>query len=1057
MRKSILTSKIIGNSFRCITLLFLLFFVNLLIIAQQMRTVKGTIMDKNSESLPSVTITVKGTTNGTASRLDGTYELKEVPVGSTLVYSFIGMITKEVKVRDQQFVNVVMEDDAVGLEDVVVVAFGTQKKESMISSIQTVKPERLKVPSSNLTTALAGRVAGVIAYQRSGEPGRDNADFFIRGVTTFGYKKDPLILIDGIETTTNELAKLQPDDIAAFSILKDATATALYGARGANGVIQVSTKEGRVGAVKVSVRAENSFSSNTQDIQLADPVTYMKMANEAALARGALSSIYSQEKIENTIKGTNPYVYPANDWRKMLINDVISNQRFNLNISGGGGVARYYIAGSFSNDNGNLKNSGISGYDNNINLKQYQLRSNINIDVTRTTEAIIRLSGSFDDYSGPLDGGEGIYKKILSSNPVLFPAYYPSEVFPTANHVLYGNAIRSGSSDATYVNPYAELTKGYKDYSKSLMEATFELKQDLSFITKGLKLRGLINTSRYAYFDIGRALVPYYYNIGSYDKKTNTYTVGFLNENANPTEYLRFEGSPWKDIQSTVYMEAALNYDRSFGDNNVGGLLVYQRRQKVIANGGTLQQSLPYRNEGLSGRFTYGYKSRYLAEFNFGYNGSERFYEKERYGFFPAAGFGWELSNEPFWESFKPIFSKFKLKATYGLVGNDAIGDQNDRFFYLSEIEMNDGNKSYVFGENYSESKNGVTVRRYDNKFITWEKARKGNYGIEFSLFEGFNVLADYFHEFRTNILMDRRSIPAEVGLATSNIRANVGEAKASGIDFSVDYNRYFHSGYWLQAHANFTYSHSEYVKYEEPNYAVNRRHPGVAINQWYGLIAERLFIDEYDVLNSPRQNFGEYGPGDIKYRDVNKDGKITDDDEVPLGFPTVPEIVYGFGASFGNSRFDISAFFQGSARSSFWIDARNTTPFVHFNPDNSYNYHRDIPLLNAYATNHWSEANKDIYALWPRLSTTVIDNNVKTSSWFMRNGSFLRLKTIEVGYTLPERLVRNLGVKSSRVYFTGNNMLLLSNFRLWDVEMGGDGLGYPIQRVMNIGVQVNF
>ncbi len=1035
---------------------------------QKARTITGTVMDSSGESLVGVTVMVKGTTNGTTSQMDGSYELKNVPVGSTLVFSFIGMVSKEVKVQNQQYVNAMLEEETVGLEDVVVVAFGTQKKESMISSIQTVRPEKLKVPSSNLTTALAGRMSGVIAYQRSGEPGQDNADFFIRGVTTFGYKKDPLILIDGIETTSQELARLQPDDIAAFSILKDATATALYGARGANGVIQVQTKEGKVGPAKVSFRVENSFSTNTQNIELADPITFMRLANEAALGRGSLASVYSQEKIENTIKGTNPYVYPATDWRKMLINDVVANQRVNMSVSGGGGVARYYIAASFANDRGNLKDSKFAGFNNNIDLKKYQLRSNINIDITKTTEAIVRLSGSFDDYVGPLDGGETLYKKIMSSNPVLFPAYYPSDAFPTAKHVLYGNAYRPGGTETTYTNPFAEQTKGYKDSSKSLMEASFELKQDLSFITKGLHFRGLMNTSRYSYFEIKRALIPYLYNIGSYDKKTNTFSVGLLNEDQNPTEYLDFvieadekDKENRKNIESTVYFEAALNYDQTFGKHSVGGMLVFQNRQKVIANSTSLQESLPYRNQGLSGRFTYGYDARYLAEFNFGYNGSERFDRNERYGFFPAGGLGWEISNEKFWRPLDNILPKFKLKATYGLVGNDAIGENSDRFFYLSEILMNEENKSYSFGENFSETKNGIVVKRYANPYITWEKSVKANYGLEFTLFDGINIQADYFTERRSNILLTRESIPAHLGFTDpNNIKANLGKAKAHGIDLSVDYNKYFNSGYWLQVHGNFTYAHSEFVKYEEPEYSPNRLRPGNSLQQKFGLIAERLFIDEFDVINSPKQNFGEYGPGDIKYRDVNGDGQITEDDKVPLGYPEVPEIVYGFGFSVGNARIDFSAFFQGSARSSFWIDAKHTSPFVHLTPnewDGHKDYHKDIPLLKAYADNHWSESNRNIYALWPKLSTTVIENNTQLSSWFMRNGAFLRLKTVELGYTLPEKFTRKLGINTARIYFTGNNLLLFSGFDLWDIEMGGNGLGYPIQRVYNIGMQLNF
>ena len=1024
-------------------------------LSAQNKTVTGQVTAANSEEpIIGASVVVRGTSNGTITDVDGNFSLS-VPVGKELQISYIGYITQYVRVPKNNKVAVVLEEDSKALDEVVVVAFGTQKKESMISSIETIKPAELKVPSSNLTTALAGRMSGVIAYQRSGEPGKDNADFFIRGVTTFGYKKDPLILIDGIETTTTELARLQPDDIAAFSILKDATATALYGARGANGVIQVATKEGKEGATKVSIRVENSFSSNTKNVELADPITFMQLANEAVRTRNPLAPLaYSREKIDNTIKGTNPYVYPANDWRKLLVKDMTANQRVNMNVSGGGKLARYYIAASFSKDNGNLKSNSMNGFDNNINLRSYKLRSNININLTKTTEAVVRLSGTFDDYRGPLDGGDVMYKKIVRSNPVLFPAYYPSDALPTAKHLLYGNAIRE--TEANYTNPYAELTKGYKDYSRSTMDAQFELKQDLSFITKGLNIRGLYNTSRYSYFDVNRSFNPYYYNVSSYDKKTNQYNIGLLNEKSNPTDYLGYSEG-WKDIQSTTYIEAAMQYNRSFDIHEVSGLLVYQQREKINANSGSLQKSLPYRNQGLSGRFTYSYDSRYMAELNFGYNGSERFYKNERWGFFPAAGLAWVISNEKFWRPMNKVIPKLKLKATYGLVGNDAIGDENDRFFYLSEVDPNDSGKGYWFGTNFDEGKPGVTVKRYDNRLITWERAKKANYGLELTLFDALNIQLDYFTEHRTNILMDRASIPADMGLA-AKVRANVGEAKANGVDLSVDYNKFFRNGYWLQAHGNFTYAHSEFLKYEEPAYNEKyRSHIGQSLNQWYGLIAERLFIDEYDVQNSPKQTFGEYGAGDIKYRDVNGDGQITDADMVPLGYPTVPEIVYGFGFSFGNQRFDISAFFQGSARSSFWIDAKATSPFQHINPTDDDPYHQDIPLLKAYANDHWSESNRNLYAMWPRLSTTVIENNVRTSSWFMRNGAFLRLKTLEVGYTLPESWTKKAYISSARVYCSGNNLLLLSGFKLWDIEMGGSGLGYPIQRVINLGVQINF
>ncbi len=1035
----------------------LIHFVLLLLcccqLAAQEKTVTGRVVTaKGEEPVIGASIQVKGTGEGTITDVDGNFSLS-VAVGKELQISFIGYVTQTVKVGKASKLNIMLEEDNKALDEVVVVAFGTQKKESLISSIETINPAELKVPSSNLTTALAGKLAGVIAYQRSGEPGADNADFFIRGVTTFGYKKDPLILIDGIESTTTDLARMQPDDIAAFSILKDATATALYGARGANGVIQISTKEGAEGPMKVNVRLENSFSSNTDDIELADPVTYMQMANEATLTRYPDRKLpYSQEKIDNTILGLNPYVYPANDWRKLLMKKVTSNQRANINISGGGSIARYYIAASFSQDNGNLKMDKQNNFNSNISLRNYQLRSNINLELTKTTKAIVRLNGNFDDYRGPLVSGEDVYKMIMKSDPVSFPAYYPASMKPDAPYVLFGNATRGSDTAGTtadYVNPYAEMVKGYKDYSRSTIDAQIELKQDLSFLTKGLNVRAMFNTSRYSYFDVKREYKPYYYGVSSYDRRSDSYSIALLNEKDNPTNYLGYdEGS--KDVNSTIYFEAALSYANMFGGkHDVSGLLVFQRRESLYANKGTLQKSLPYRNQGVSGRFTYAYDGRYLAELNFGYNGSERFYKSERYGFFPAMGLGWIVSNEKWWRPLDPVVNKLKLKFTYGLVGNDAIGTEDDRFFYLSEVNMTDGDKQYWFGQNGDYTQPGITIKRYDNKNITWEKSYKANYGIELGLFRDFELQVDYFTERRKNILMTR-SVPSSLGLS-ADVRANSGEAKAYGVDLSVDYNKQFNNGWWLQGRGNFTYAHSEFVKYEEPAYnEAYRSHVGQSLNQEYGLIAERLFIDEYDVQNSPKQTFGEYGPGDIKYYDANNDGQITDADRVPIGFPTVPEIVYGFGFSVGNKVWDFSAFFQGSARSSFWIDANKTSPFAN-----------DTPLLKAYADDHWSETNRDIYALWPKLSPNNEVNNTwewMRSTWFMRNGAFLRLKTVELGCTLPQSILKPVSfVKSCRIYASGTNLLLFSGFKLWDIEMGGNGLGYPLQRVFNIGMQLNF
>ena len=1010
-------------------------------------TVTGTVKGPTSV-LTGVSITLKAAPGrGAQTNSDGMYSIK-VPANGTLVFSTVGFEKREIQVNGESVINIELTPLDNKLNDVTVVAYGTQKKSSMVSSIETISPKDLKIPSSNLTTALGGRLAGVIAYQRTGEPGQDNASFFIRGVTTFGYKVDPLILIDGVEVSTTDLARLQPDDVASFSIMKDATATSLYGARGANGVILVTTKSGKEGPAKIAIRFENSRASNTRNVQLADPVTYMQLANEAILTRssGGENSrlIYSQSKIDNTIAGKNPYVFPANDWMNLLIKDHTPSQRLNFNASGGGTIARYYISGSANKDNGNLNVDQRNNFNSNIDLKSYQLRSNVNINMTKTSEVVVRLSGSFDDYSGPIDGGSGVYAKIMRSNPVLFPAYYPADLMPRTNHTLFGNDLTTFGNLLT--NPYADMVRGYKDYSRSTLNAQFELKQNLNFITPGLTARGLFNTTRYSFFDIQRSYNPFYYAAGGYNRLTDKYTLTSLNPTSG-TEYLSYDpASGRKDINTLTYMEAAVNYNTTLGKrNDVTGMLVYTRRNQIIANQPTLQESLPFRNQGVSGRFTYAYDNRYLAEVNFGYNGSERFYESQRYGFFPAAGIGWFVSNESFWQPLEKVITKFKLRATYGLVGNDAIGSPADRFFYLSDVNMNDGNRSYTFGENFNTTRNGVRVNRYNNQDITWERSRKLNLGVEMGIYRDINILVDYFTDQRNNILMTRSSIPTTMGL-TNSPRANLGAAKSSGVDISLDYNKNFNKNLWLQIHGNFTYAHSEFTSYEEPQY--NEKYKsriGQSLNQNFGLIAERLFIDDAEVANSPRQ-FGEYRAGDIKYRDVNGDGQITGLDEVPLGHPTVPEIIYGIGFSGGYKGFDISTFFQGSARSSFWIDANATSPFVNQNA-----------LLQAYADNHWSEDNRNSYALWPRLSNNIIDNNNRNNSWFMRNGAFLRLKSVELGYTVSQKLLNKWHMANARFYLSGTNLATISGFKLWDIEMGGNGLGYPIQKVINAGIQIGF
>ncbi|MCD9017332.1 TonB-dependent receptor [Parachryseolinea silvisoli] len=1017
------------------------------------KALTGIITDETDAPMPGVSVLVKGTNIGTTTNVEGEFVLEATDT-DVLIITFIGYIKQEISVGAQTRMRVRLIPDVQSLGEVVVVAFGEQKKQDVIGSVTTIKPSELKVPSSNLTTALAGRVAGVIAYQRSGEPGQDNADFFIRGVTSFGYKKDPLILIDGVELTTQDLARLQPDDIESFSILKDATASALYGTRAANGVILVKTKEGKTGTPIVKLRLENSISTPTRNVELADPVTYMRLQNEAVLTRDPLQPLpYSQDQIDNTVPGSGSMIYPATDWRKELMKNYTMNQRANLNVSGGGPAARYYVAGAFTQDNGILKVDKRNNFNSNIKLQTYSLRSNVNVNLSRSTELIIRLSGAFDEYKGPVYGGADMYRRVMRANPVRFPAYYPKDdEHMHVKHILFGNY-----DAGNYTNPYADLVRGYKEFSRSNMIAQFEIKQDLSSLIKGLTFNTMANTSRYTYFDVNRFYNPFWYQMQNYDTRSGEYNIGVINPNGG-TEYLGYFEGP-KTVNSVLYLQSTLNYTHQFGEkHNVNGLLVYIMREAQNANAGDLQASLPFRNLGLSGRATYSYDNRYFTEFNFGYNGTERFYSSKRFGFFPSAGVAWTASNEKFFEPLRRTINNLRFRATYGLVGNDAIGNERDRFLYLSNVNMDAANRAATFGRDFTYTRNGISVSRYSDPTITWETAHKANYAVEIGLFENVNIIAEYYTEKRNNILMTRMGTPATMGLE-SQPQANVGKAEASGVDLSLDMSRNFRRDFWVQGRVNFTYATSKYTAYEEPLYENEpwKSHVGYPLSQQWGLIAERLFVDDYEASNSPKQNFGEYGGGDIKFRDVNGDGQITNLDQVPIGFPDRPEIVYGFGFSVGYKRFDFSTFFQGLGRETFWIDAGATAPFIDYDPNDVYGEVGNTQLLKAYADDHWSEENRNLYALWPRLSPTLSGNNTQRSTWFMRNGAFLRLKQVELGYTVSDEKLSKLRLKNLRLYVNATNLLCWSQFKLWDIEMAGNGLGYPVQRVVNMGLNVTF
>ncbi|MEN6454310.1 MAG: TonB-dependent receptor [Prolixibacteraceae bacterium] len=1019
-------------------------------IQAQKNLVRGVVTDPSGAPLPGATVTISGSTRGVITDADGNYSI-EANRGEKLVFSFIGMESETVEVVTQKVVNVQMREKSQELEDVTVVAFGRQKKESVVASISTVDVAELRVPASNLTTALAGKIAGIISYQTSGEPGADNAQFFVRGVTTFGYKTSPLILIDGFESTTDDLARLQPDDIESFSVMKDASATVMYGARSANGIISVVTKAGREGSVKISVRGDMNVAMPTRKLEFLDGVRYMRLYNEAQITRNPLlGAYYDEQKIQATMRGEYPMIYPNVYWYDALFNKSTVNEKVNLNISGGGKVATYYVSGTMEHETGLLKVDRRNNFNNNIDITRTNIRSNVIFRLSPSTTLDTRITGRFERYTGPYETASEIYRQIMWSNPVDFPfTYEPDEANKYTEHVLFGSTLIGGSYK---VNPYASMVRGYEDRNETSITAQATLTQDLDFITKGLKISLKASANSWGKYTSRRTYSPYYYALENYNQITGEYSLFAL----NPTTGQAYLGDvqPGRDASGQYYYEGILNWNRDFGKHKVGFTSVAIAQENLVTGGNSssIYFTLPEKNLGVSGRVTYDYDTRYFLDFSYGYNGSEKFSGSKQFGFFPALAAGWLVSNESFFEPYKNMISALKLKFSWGQGGNDAISGREGRFFFLSNVRIGGG--SYRWGNTFMNAYDGYTVSRYANPNITWEVSTKYNAGLELSLFknESLRFQIDFFKDSRDKIYMVRENFPASAGLEAS-ISGNVGKVDSHGIDASLDIEHQFNKDFWLTGRGNFTYSTNEYVELDEKNYPDEYlKRKGHNINQGWGLIGERLFVDQAEIDNSPRQDFGEYMAGDIKYKDVNGDGVVNSNDRVPMGYPTSPEIQIGAGLSVGYKKFDLSFFFQGNARVSMFINpgvgggddgAEGIAPLV--------NNRNAMPFI---ADDYWSETNPNPYAFWPRLSTTTVNNNLQQSSWWLRDVSFIRLKSAELGYNFP---VKKLKMENCRFYVTGENLLVFSKFKYWDPEMGRKGIGYPPNRRFNIGVKLDF
>ena len=1003
-------------------------------------TVAGTVISSaDNQPIVGANIYVEGTNVGTTTDAGGNYKLTVPASAKTVTVSFLGYDTKKISVRDiHLFKLITLADASNKLEDVVVVGFGVQKKESLVGAVQSVKPSDLQTSSSNLSTSFSGKIAGVIAVQKSGEPGADGANFWIRGISTFGSGQSPLLILDGVEITNQMLNNIPPETIESFSVLKDATATALYGSRGANGVMIITTKNGRDSEkMTVNLRAEFGASAPTRIPKIADGVTFMETFNEARTTRGE-NPRYSREKIMGTKLGLDPYVYPNVDWYDMLFKNSTFNQNFNFNMTGGAKKIDYFLNASAFNENGIMRAPSTSKFDTNINSQKYLFQANVSADATKTTRVSLKMNTQLHYNHAPIESVGSLFTYALSALPCEFPATLPGE--ETDTFVRFGTA--NAWDGNTFINPYAQLCRGYSDKFRGHFTSALTVCQNLDFVTKGLSLTGMATFYNRVYSAVNRSFTPFMYQLSSYDVDADgnySYTSSSTNTG---TTYLGT--SRGRDGYRELAFQVKLDYARTFNKkHDVGATFVYhQKERNMNISDAEEYASLPYRQQGLAGRVTYGFDKRYLIEANFGYNGSENFAPGKRFGFFPSIAGGWVISNEPFWKGIKDKVNLFKVRASYGLVGNDVISSNyKDRFPYLSTVAM-DQMYDVMIGTNFDQ-KWGPILSIYGNEDATWEESRKLDIGVEIGLFDSLNIIFDWFKEKRSGIFMQRSSLPSSFGMSGITPWGNIGKVDNRGVDISIDYNKAFSKDLILSLRGTFTYAHNEIVSMDEPQYKWGYQYKkGHPINSINCLIAEGLYRDEEDIASSPKSVYATrypLQPGDIKYKDLNNDEVIDDNDKCWNGNPTVPEIIYGFGFSLKYKGFDCSAFFQGQGKVS--IIMYDAHPF-------STKAKPGFGLMQWIADEHWSESSPDPDAKYPRLSSQWNEHNGQANTLYVRNGKMLRLKTAEIGYSY----------KMMRVYVSGTNLLTFSPFKYWDPEKGsGNGLSYPLQRTFNLGFQFNF
>ncbi len=1023
-----------------ITLLFL--SICALPARAQNRTVTGSVWDDSEGiELLGATVMETGTTNGVVTDMDGNFKITLTKNNSTLTVSYVGYDPKVITIGKENHYKIQLSNSSQMIDEIVVVGYGTQVKASVVGAITQVSSEELEKSSTpNLTNALAGRASGIITVMGSGKPGDDDSKIYVRGQAT-PNGSEPLVLVDGVERDWKEV---DSNDIESFSVLKDASATAVFGVRGANGVILITTKRGKKGKPVIKASVQTAFQQAIRLPEYLGSYDYATLYNEA-LRNDNKQPVYSEKDLEHYRLGDSPYTHPDNDYYNDILKKTAMQEIVNVSVSGGTDFVNYYVSGNFLTQSGLYRSFKNDKYPTNNRYTRYSLRSNLDFNVTKTTKVGIDITGRMEIRNQP-NNNSAIFDRIQKMAPNWQPYVNPDGSMNNNSRDLFNPILMIGHM-------------GYRWNYKNVLESSFKLDQKLDFITKGLtfKFLGSLNSNYRSQRYINEEPDAWTYT------KFGQYNADMARVE---TSYSRSQGPAERNNS----MQYSLNYNRTFGDHAVTGLVLYLQDQYWSG------YNIPYARLGWVGRTTYAYKSRYLFEVNVGYNGSTNFAKDKRYAWFPALSLGWILSEENFWKENFSLIDYFKIRGSYGEVGNDKIGSY--QYFYEQiyfESPAGDGNQIY-WGEVNGNREKGIIEGKLGNDEVTWERAKKTNIGIDMKMFNSrFSVSADLFYEYRQDILSVPYSVPLVLGMGSpsSSSRglppANIGIVKNRGFDVEAGYNGKVND-FSFTVKGNFTLARNKYKKIDEENIVYEwQSKVGRPIGQLFGLKDIGLYqVDDFKqntdgsllledgvpVLKEglPIPSFGAVYPGDCRYEDLNGDGVIDTYDRGAIGRSKVPEYSYGLTLGGNYKGFDLTLLFQGAGGANMPLKEFAVWEFYTTTGGNGKVMKHHLDRYNPEDESTWATAK------YPRLHSGTNANNHQNSTRWLYNRSYLRLKNAELGYTIPKPAIAKIGLSACRVFVSGTNLLTFDSMLNWDPESSSEtGSAYPQVRNWNVGINITF